>query len=236
MDKIIIPNAPSPPKKPWSSYSSTVTPYVNLTQEAINEYKIAMSRYDAEYNEYLAKRSDILKQVVSVLKELGVPTHYSERKKSRARYPQIIQISLVETIGKFIPYEGKSSLSVYGEEQQLKNEEKKKLDKLSELQVQNNRDEAVKWLLGKGKVYGTDFTADNALETANEVAFEEKKAQEIESIKKTGFIDFCGSDNCEGCLGWNGEDRRCDCGNRRVDWTRDWQFDYKDPQIYGEAY
>jgi len=55
------------------------------------------------------------------------------------------------------------------------------------------------------------------------------------------FIDFYGR-NCDGyqdddevwhdCSGWNGKDRRCECGNRRVDWKFDDDFD----GVYGEAY
>ncbi len=36
-----------------------------------------------------------------------------------------------------------------------------------------------------------------------------------------GWVDFCGQ-NCEsssGCAGWDGNSRRCDCGNRRVYWA-----------------
>lgn len=53
------------------------------------------------------------------------------------------------------------------------------------------------------------------------------------------FIEFNGM-NCndwsgEKCLGWDGESRRCDCGNRRVSW----EF-YKDSSgtyvAYAEAY
>jgi hypothetical protein len=44
-------------------------------------------------------------------------------------------------------------------------------------------------------------------------------------VEEHVFIEFCGF-NCndyidEGqadCLGWDGEERRCDCGNRRVSW------------------
>jgi hypothetical protein len=32
-----------------------------------------------------------------------------------------------------------------------------------------------------------------------------------------GFVDFDGK-NCDDCVGWDGESRRCDCGNRRVYW------------------
>ena len=33
-----------------------------------------------------------------------------------------------------------------------------------------------------------------------------------------GLIDFDGQ-NCDDCGGWDGESRRCDCGNRRVYWA-----------------
>lgn len=36
----------------------------------------------------------------------------------------------------------------------------------------------------------------------------------------------------KGCQGWNGEDRRCDCGNRRVSW----QLSYSKTYVYAEAY
>ena len=34
------------------------------------------------------------------------------------------------------------------------------------------------------------------------------------------FIDFDGN-NCDDCAGWDGQSRRCDCGNRRVSWVTD---------------
>lgn len=33
------------------------------------------------------------------------------------------------------------------------------------------------------------------------------------------WINFEGNDDCdETCRGWDGEGRRCECGNRRVGW------------------
>jgi len=32
-----------------------------------------------------------------------------------------------------------------------------------------------------------------------------------------GLTDFYGQ-NCDDCHGWDGESRRCECGNRRVYW------------------
>lgn len=49
---------------------------------------------------------------------------------------------------------------------------------------------------------------------------DEKFNKLIEEKLKTDFyFDFSGQ-NCEGpCIGWDGRDRRCECGNRRVTWV-----------------
>jgi len=33
-----------------------------------------------------------------------------------------------------------------------------------------------------------------------------------------GFIEFDGFNCDDDCMGWDGEERRCHCGNRRVSW------------------
>ena len=50
----------------------------------------------------------------------------------------------------------------------------------------------------------------------------DEKLQELinEQRSNGGFISFDG-DNCEDCVGWDMESRRCECGNRRVDWEVD---------------
>jgi hypothetical protein len=47
----------------------------------------------------------------------------------------------------------------------------------------------------------------------------------IKQIEQSGWIEFDGmncndylDDDAEECVGWDGEDRRCECGNRRVSW------------------
>jgi hypothetical protein len=43
--------------------------------------------------------------------------------------------------------------------------------------------------------------------------------------------DFAfGGQNCDDCSGWDGISRRCNCGNRRVEWVND------HGHWYGEAY
>lgn len=70
------------------------------------------------------------------------------------------------------------------------------------------------------------------MKTAEEL-IEEKLSQ-----MDGGYIEFDGH-NCrdawdEGanCEGWDGRDRRCQCGNRRVSWVLSDDGTY----VYGEAY
>ncbi len=44
------------------------------------------------------------------------------------------------------------------------------------------------------------------------------------------MLDFDGK-NCDDCSGWDGYDRRCSCGNRRVYWCPDGDGGYR-PEAY----
>jgi len=93
------------------------------------------------------------------------------------------------------------------------------------------RDEAIAFLLERGKKFGQDFTSESAFYDAREVKFEELKAAATKDEKWHSF----NGQNCDGpCKGWDGLSRRCECGNRRVDWTS--EGDFSDMYIYGEAY
>lgn len=94
---------------------------------------------------------------------------------------------------------------------------------------------AVAWLLGKGKKLGTDFTGENAVDVADSLAFDE----EVARLKASGEMhefEFDGP-NCDGpCAGWDGTDRRCECGNRRVSWVTGYGHSFANPDVRGEAY
>ena len=64
-------------------------------------------------------------------------------------------------------------------------------------------------------------------------------ATEDEAIAKgieLGVDDFVGNEFCaDDCLGWDGEDRRCDCGNRRVFWQTK-KYDDGTWEAWGEAW
>ncbi len=58
-----------------------------------------------------------------------------------------------------------------------------------------------------------------------EEAVEAAKAKSAEMLESLETVDFDGQ-NCEdawdegaNCDGWDGNDRRCGCGNRRVGWA-----------------
>lgn len=90
---------------------------------------------------------------------------------------------------------------------------------------------AVDWLRARGKEPGRDYEAGQAIDVANDLAAEEEQKRLVAG----GRVDFCGSDYCEGCDGWDGESRRCDCGNRRVNWTRHDHHTFETPAVYAEA-
>jgi hypothetical protein len=115
------------------------------------------------------------------------------------------------------------------------NTEKKKVAeaekiKKAELESEALVQRAIIFLQNKGKVLGVDFDLKTALETANELRFEELTQ---EQIAHGGVDDFCGM-NCDDCSGWDGIGHRCNCGNRRVYWTYDGNFE--NMYVYGEAY
>ena len=49
---------------------------------------------------------------------------------------------------------------------------------------------------------------------------DEAREAAVSMAKEEGLVDFYGK-NCDDCGGWDGESKRCDCGNRRVIWEVD---------------
>jgi len=99
------------------------------------------------------------------------------------------------------------------------------------------RGEAVEWLLERGRQINVDFTVDRAVEVANEMAFTEAVDARMIELRKSGDrVSFNGDEYCEGCDGWDGESRRCECDNRRVSWVRGWDHSFRNPSIEAEAF
>ena len=94
---------------------------------------------------------------------------------------------------------------------------------------------AVAYLIDRGQVLGQDFTIAGALAAALETAGNECIK---ELVAKGGLVPFVGH-NCDEiddreCRGWDMKSRRCECGNRRVDWIVEGTFE--SPYVYAEAY
>lgn len=113
-----------------------------------------------------------------------------------------------------------------------KAEQKKKLDEENSKKLADPLlAEAVAYLTKEGKIAGKDFELVNAVSEANSLAYE----LEVESKKGHGPFRFGGDDYCERCEGWDGESHRCQCGNRRVGWTRGYGHSFKSPSAEPEV-
>ena len=73
-----------------------------------------------------------------------------------------------------------------------------------------------------------ELTFANAIQKANEIRFEQ-----LEKEPHGGPIAFDGQ-NCDDCSGWIPGEHRCVCGNRRVSWT--FEGDFEDMYLRAEAY
>ena len=100
---------------------------------------------------------------------------------------------------------------------------------------ENENERAVAYLVANGKQAGADFGPDNAVEAADELAYLLEVEKAVAGLKANGgYTSFSGDDSCEDCEGWDGESRRCACGNRRVSWVSN--GDFESPSIYPEAW
>lgn len=111
-------------------------------------------------------------------------------------------------------------------------------ERLKQIEAEKNNlaNEAIAYCITNGRIFGQDgFTMDNAISIANDIAFQKEVALREAAIGD-GFIGFDGQNCDEPCDGWNPQNRRCQCGNRRVSWTYGYYSDFKNMSIYAEAY
>jgi hypothetical protein len=96
--------------------------------------------------------------------------------------------------------------------------------------------EAIVYLQNKSFKLGTDFSISNAFEMANEIAHDDLVKTTVEAIKNGGDYVELEYYICEGdgCKGWDGDSNRCDCGNRRLNWS--YEGNFKEPWIRPEAH
>jgi hypothetical protein len=117
-------------------------------------------------------------------------------------------------------------------------EEKEKLEAFKkEIEVKQSEllNQAIAYCLENGRTFGDGLSVENAIQVANDIAFQKEVARKEAEIGD-GYIGFDGQ-NCEDeCAGWNPNHHRCQCGNRRVSWTEGWSSDFRNMDIYAEAY
>jgi hypothetical protein len=106
-------------------------------------------------------------------------------------------------------------------------EEKQKQKSEKDLLAKQKVDRAIAFLLENGKKIIEDFTIESAIEVANEVKMEILTTQQS---KGDASIDC----PCDECSSWDGESRRCDCGNRRICWSS--SGDFENMYVYAEAF
>jgi hypothetical protein len=111
-------------------------------------------------------------------------------------------------------------------------------EKLKQIEAEKNNlaNEAIAYCIANGRIFGQDgFTIDTAISIANDIAFIKEKSKREAKIGD-GYIGFSGQNCDDPCDGWNPQDRRCQCGNRRVSWTDGYYSDFRNMEIYAEAY
>ena len=113
--------------------------------------------------------------------------------------------------------------------------------KQKEIEAHNLIQDAVLWIQAHypDKKIGVDFDIVNAVSYANNLAFYaevERIRSEMEWHEFAGFNCYDVSDDGESCAGWDGTSKRCQCGNRRVDWVEGYGHSFKEPYVYAEAY
>lgn len=111
-------------------------------------------------------------------------------------------------------------------------EEKKKREDavIAELARSGKLEKAIQFLSERGKTVSVDYELGSAVFLANDIATGEAIEKRLES---GGMFDFDGQ-NCDECAGWDGRSRRCECGNRRVDWVS--HGDFENPYVRGVAW
>lgn len=225
---------PKPPAKPWKSERNSYTGqthWVGLTEEAVAEYRAAVEEYNRHIRELNSDRNQRTQAAVELLAAHGFPREYRrDTGRTRKRYETV---TLLSVLAPFIPRNEEYRPYLDIEERWLKEQRESEQEARIEAAAAEYRDKAVKWLLERGKKYGEDFTADTAVSVAEEIAYEEEVARRV---AEGGYHGFSGQ-NCDGpCEGWDGESRRCECGNRRVSWTQGDGHRFDEPYIYAEAY
>lgn len=195
--------------------------FSKITNEEVDQYKIETDKIIEENKLIIVENNKKYKQLLDLCVELYGKTslevkYLNNRRPQQSSAPFDFRISILEK-----------------RQAHLDKTNKEKQQKDNDAKLVNLKAEAVLYLKEKGKIQDKDFTLDNCIEVADDLAY----GIEVERLTKIGgLFDFDGQ-NCDGpCSGWDGISRRCECGNRRVSWTAGWGHSFKNPYVRGEAY
>jgi hypothetical protein len=172
-----------------------------------------------------------------VNREFPAPTFgLSKTKLEKLRQPNEAYDRVVNAIYTFNSTKSTFETRERSAKEKAEKEAQTKLVKEREQDKVNIINEAIAYCISNGRIFNQDgLTIDTAISIANDIAFQnEIKLKEF--AIGDDFIDFSGQNCEEPCEGWNPNQRRCECGNRRVSWSEGYNSDFRNMEIYAEAY
>lgn len=206
----------------YPSYYCKHIDYDKLTEAQVQSLVEETIECIAHNRQAYAARCEARKQIITLLDQVYPGMRNAEKRKKAAKH---IQIDLAPSLSEEEP---KRRLATAKEAIAKAEREKEASAKQIELTHR-----AILWLEKRGKKLNEDFTVANAVDVANNIAMDEEIARQTAA---GGLVEFCGSDDCENCGGWDMESRRCECGNRRVSWETGYGHSFENPYICAEAY
>ena len=198
----------------------------NYSDELITKIAEEEKRITEINNTEYARRKAVVEAFKLESKNWFEETWQSTPGKQRAK--------VLKNLSPELPPRFTMSESMKNERKRHEEESKKKeFDQRREAESKAYLTKCIAYLLENG-IKADDPMMLLPIKSAEEMEFERLTAERIEEIKKSGSIDFQGDDNCENCDGWDGESRRCECGNRRVSWA--YLGKIGSMYVYGEAW
>lgn len=241
---------PEVPTMPWQNTYNSYRgrrEFIGLNAEDVETLSAELDAWKAAHAEYAEKHKAMVAEKIEAVTALGFRAEARVPVKSRSQYQKYEKRTLADALRKFLPEaysaptDARAISSLRDEikraRKHLEEQEKERKAAERKKEAQDYETEAVNWLMAKGKVYGKDFSAHDAVMLADEIAGDEETARTVAELKLSGgYIDFSGQ-NCMGpCEGWDGHSHRCQCGNRRMCWATHMGHSFKSPAVYGEAY
>lgn len=228
-----FPPIPTAPMKPWKRMESGYS--AELTADMLTTFRAQWQQYEQAMRQWSADCDDVAGAAARLLIGEGFPSEVKvwtqRRTKGRVACALNVALRALGPLCNVIP-----SLWLTDEEDWLRRADQRDRQTQQAREATALRDRAIAYLLARGQSYGQDFIAETAAQKALQIAASEKiaalrKAEPWREFNGANCDDY---DETRGCKGWDGESRRCQCGNRRVAWEIEGTFET--PHVYGEAY